>query len=328
MHVLLTAPALALVSSVAVSGDYDIVDAHTHFHPTAADAAAFRVSLGRSLPLVGDLDDARAYMARYGVRKLVLLPLVAARRDYDARLTALGADADDPLAQERIRSEIADAWSGYNRWAAELARDEPERFTAAVAVDPLLLGEEWAREEIERGLASGARAIKVMPAWIGVPPWHGCMRPVWELADRHGVPVVSMSGLTPYSDVAHPDNFEPVATSHPRVRIILAHMGMGAEDRTVAVTASCPNVFVDTSAWFNVWADPESWLNREPGASPRTPEQVADWFRAIGVERILFGTNNAIQYPALVHESIRATPLTDAERRRIFSGNYSRVFAD
>jgi predicted TIM-barrel fold metal-dependent hydrolase len=300
--------------------DYEIVDAHTHVFPTPAAAAAFRGPHEPGLPAPGTLDDARAYMAKRGVAKLVLLPLVAARRDFELR-----AAEEDP---ERVKAEIGAAWSEYNLWAAGLARTEPDRFRACVAVDPVLLGEDWARAEIERGLASGATAIKIMPAWIGVPPGDAQMRVVWELAGRHEVPVVSQSGLTPYSEVSHPDAFEPVARAHPRVRIILAHMGLGAEERTVALTSKYANVFVDTSAWFNVRPDPESWVNKQRGSPGCTPEEVAELLRAIGIDRVLFGTNYAIRDPEAPHRGLREAPFSEPERRQIFSENYRRVFDD
>jgi predicted TIM-barrel fold metal-dependent hydrolase len=260
-------------------------------------------------------------MERWGVRKLVLLPLIAARRDFDLRVEA----GEGP---EAARAAIGEAWTAYNLWAAALARAEPDRFRACVAVDPLLLGEDWARDMIERGLAAGASAIKIMPAWIGVPPSDPGMRVVWELADEHGLPVVSQSGLTDYADTSHPDNFAPVARDYPRANVIQAHMGLGAEDRTAALLAEHANVFVDTSAWFNIVAAADSWLHRERGTEPPAPEQVAELLRSFGIDRVLFGTNYAIREADAPHQWIRSLPLAEDERAEIFAGTYRRVFGD
>src|ERR1700722_14952744 len=100
----------------AANPDYDIVDAHTHIHRTAADAAAFRGSLDpRSNTAVGDLASAPSYMARYGGRKRVLLPLIAGRREYEARVEQLRVQGDDP-SPEAVRAEIGETWSAYNLW--------------------------------------------------------------------------------------------------------------------------------------------------------------------------------------------------------------------
>jgi predicted TIM-barrel fold metal-dependent hydrolase len=305
---------------------FDIVDSHAHVYPTVSRAAEFGEALGRDMPFAGDLDEARMVMRRRGVRKLVLLPLIPAAQQYRARMAQVDQGRED--SAERIKGEIADAWTVYNEWAAGVARDQPDRFAAAVAVDPVLLGEKWARAEIERAAEAGARAIKIMPAWIGCSPADQRMRVVWELAERYRLPVVSQSGLTPYSQVAHPDNFDPIAVRFPRAKLVLAHMGLGAEERTVALTSKHANVFVDTSAWFNVMVDPNSWLNLERGAVPPTPDEVARLLRRIGIDRVLFGTNYALRDPAVPHEWMHSLPLTTRERRQIFSENYSRVFDD
>jgi uncharacterized protein len=304
-----------------MESDYDIVDSHTHVHPTVEAAAGLSRGLERQVPHAGDLADAREMMTQRGVRKIVVLPLLPVRRDFNARM------AEDPAADaEQVKRELADTWTSYNLWAAGVARSEPDRFTAAVAVDPVLLGEEWARAEIERAITAGARAIKIMPAWIGQPPYDERYRVVWELADRHSLPVVSQSGLTYYSQVSHPDNFEPVAAAYPRVKLILAHMGLGAEDRTIALTSKYPNIFVDTSAWFEVAPDPESWLNKQRHTPPPTVDDALDLLRAIGIDRVLFGTNYAIRNVALPYEWMKSMALTDHERAQIFSANHARVF--
>jgi predicted TIM-barrel fold metal-dependent hydrolase len=304
-----------------MGSEYVIVDSHTHVYPTIQAAASFSRGTRRPVPHTGDLADARAMMAERGVRKIVLLPLLPARRDFDTRMAEDGA-----ANAEEVKREIADSWTAYNLWAAGVARSEPDRFTAAVAVDPVLLGEEWARAEIERAIAAGARALKIVPAWIGQPPSDERFRPVWELADKHGLPVVSQSGITYYSEVSHPDNFEPVAAAYPRVKLILAHMGLGAEDRMIALASKYPNVFVDTSAWFEIAPDPESWLNKQRHAPPPTVDDALDLLRAIGVDRVLFGTNYAIRNVALPHEWMKSMGLTDHERSQIFSANHARVF--
>ena len=229
---------------------------------------------------------------------------------------------------EQVKQEIGDAWTTYNLWAAGVARSEPARFAAAVAVNPVLLGEEWTRDQISQAVTAGARAIKIMPAWIGQPPWDERYRPVWELADRLQLPVVSQSGLTYYSQVSHPDNFEPVAKAYPRVKLVLAHMGLGAEDRMIALTSSYPNVFADTSAWFEVAPDPGSWLNKQRSVAPPTPADALDLLRAIGTDRVLFGTNYAIRNVSIPHRWIRDMALTDGERVQIYETNYARVFDD
>jgi uncharacterized protein len=308
------------VSLSTVMADYDIIDSHTHVFPDLTAAASFSRGVGRQIPHAGDLTDARTMMTEHHVRRVMLLPLLPARHDFEIR-TNRGETPD------HIKAEIAASWTEYNCWASDTAAAEPHRFSAAVAVDPVLLGEEWARTEIERGASTGIRAIKIMPAWIGCPPDDPRMGVVWELASRFDLPVISQSGLTKDSDISHPDRFEPVVAAYPRVMVVLAHMGLGAEDRTINLAARFPNVFVDTSAWFEVAPNPRSWLNLQRGGTPPTRNDAADLIRNIGIDRVLFGTNYAIRDVATPHEWLHSLPLSESERVQIFSKNYSRVFS-
>jgi predicted TIM-barrel fold metal-dependent hydrolase len=262
-------------------------------------------------------------MDRLGVRRMVLLPLLGARREIAALTEAQGETADP----EHVRDEVARRWSQYNDWAAGVARRHPDRFRAMVGVDPVALGPEWARAEIERGIATGARGVKLMPAQIGCPPDDPRMSVVWDLADRYALPVVSMCGLTPYTRDAHPDHYDAVASDYPRVRLILAHAGMGAEAAVTALVRRRPNVYVDTSSWFDQRLHP-SWLNRAEGRAPFTLEQAADFFRGLGVDRVLFGTNWAIFPLDRPLQAVLDMPLSRAERRQVLSENHRRVYDD
>jgi predicted TIM-barrel fold metal-dependent hydrolase len=305
----------------------DVVDSHTHVFPSAADTAAFCASLGGARPsFAGDVAEALATMDELGVRKSVLLPAVHGQHEVD-RLVA-GADGEAPLADEEARERVRQAWSAYNAWAVQTTREHPDRFETMVGVDPVLLGREWAESEIVTNVAAGARGVKIVPRLIGVPPDDERMAVVWEVADRLRLPVVAQSGLAPSTDVAHPDNYEAVVRDYPGVKLIMAHAGLGAEERTIALAAKYPNVHVDTSAWFDVRPEPESWLNVKQGTAGWTPADAAEFFRAVGVDRVLFGTNYAIRLPKATHDAFRALPLTEAEQQQIFAENYRRVFDD
>ena len=313
-----------------MAGALEIVDAHTHIFPTAAETAAMSSGTAAELEKFdfdGDEADALATMDRLGIRKMVILPLRRPRSDYERRVAELEA-AGEPVDADAVMAEVAARWSRYNDWAAELASRRPDRFRAMVGLDPVFLGREWAQGEIDRCLAAGACGLKIMPASIGVAPDDERMAVVWENADRLGLPVVSMCGLTPYSRVAHPDNFEAVASRYPRLKLVLAHSGMGAEREVAALARRHANVNLDTSSWFDQRMHP-SWLNRMDGdRAPFTLEEAAAFFRAVGIDRVLFGTNWAIFPLEAPLQEARALPLTEPERRQLFSENYCRVYED
>jgi predicted TIM-barrel fold metal-dependent hydrolase len=226
-----------------------------------------------------------------------------------------------------VRLAAAERWSRYNDWALDVATRNPDRFRAMVGVDPVALGADWAKAEIERGVAGGASGLKIMPAKIGCPPDDERMAVVWEQADRHGLPVVAMCGLTPYSNDAHPDRFDAVASDFPDAKLVLAHAGMGAEAAVIDLARRRPNVHVDTSSWFDQRMHP-SWLNLAQDRPPFTLDEATDYFRAIGIDRVLFGTNWAIFPLDRPLQTVIDMPLTESERQKILSENYRRVFDD
>jgi predicted TIM-barrel fold metal-dependent hydrolase len=307
-----------------VAAQYEVIDSHTHVFESADETEAAR---GKTAPelerfdFAGDEADALATMERLGIRRMVLLPIRHPRAEFEALKEGGGAEPEAAMDEVRAR------WSRFNDWAVDMGRRHPDRFRAMVGLDPVFLGAEWARGEVERCLAGGARGIKIMPARIGVPPDDERMSVVWEEAHRHGLPVVSMCGLTPYTDVAHPSHFEAVASAYPRAKLVLAHAGMGAEAEVSALARRYPNVHVDTSSWFDQRLHP-SWLNRRQGREPFTLGEAAEFLRSVGIDRVLFGTNWAIFPLDGPLQAVLDMPLSDSERTRILSENYRRVFDD
>jgi predicted TIM-barrel fold metal-dependent hydrolase len=300
-----------------------LFDSHAHVFPSSTAESSFRELTGAPAGLSGDIADAVDTMDRLGVRRMVILPLLHARHDFDARLAA--NESADP---DTVRAEIAERWSAYNTWATTTATANPDRFIAMIGTDPVLFGPDWAAAQIERGLAAGAKGLKLMPWFAGCRPDDERLSVVWELADRHGIPVVSMCGMLPTSDLTQPDHYEAVASAYPRLKLVLAHLGLGAEDRVARLTRLYDNVFADTSAWFEQRLHSDSWLSRKLGAAALTPAQAVDLFRDIGVDRIMFGTNFGIRRAEPAHDAFSTLPLTPSERRQISSENHRRVYDD
>ncbi len=297
---------------------YEIIDAHTHVHPTRADAHAFLAFINqRNVPRAGDVTEALATMDRLGIRKTVILPWLFARQIYTNRVQEL-TKAQKPVSPERVRTQIGAQWSAYNSWAIEAGKRRPGRFAAMVAIDPVLMGETWVRTEVERRLAQGALGLKIVPYAIECHPADDRMAVVWELANARGLPVVSQSGGRAPSDFAYPANFEPVVKGYPKLQLIMAHVGMGAEEEAARLAARYPNLYVDTSYWLGL-------VGKQGGY---TLAGAADLFRRIGIDRVLFGTNYPICDPAEFVQVVNEMPLSEAERRQVFSENYRRVYAD
>jgi predicted TIM-barrel fold metal-dependent hydrolase len=308
---------------MADSLGHELIDSHTHVFPSVADADAWRRFVPKAVKIPraeGDADDALAVMDRYGIQKMVLLPVLPARLLYRGRRMH-ARRANKPARAEDVKTQLADEWSRYNAWAIELAARNPRRFASMVAVDPVLFGDDWTRREFDRGFSRGAVGIKICSTWIGQRPSDERMHLVWEEASARGVPVIAQSGLARFGrdPVAHPDHFAPVLCAYPKVKLILAHFGLKVEESAVTIALRHENVFVDTSAFL---------VKRVGTADGYSLPEAADLIRRIGVERVLFGTNYAVADPGMYVHNLHALPLSDDERRQVASGNYRRVFGD
>ena len=304
----------------------DYIDAHTHIHMTAAESRGFLERLHYSVHFQGTIEESLPLMDSAGIRTTMIVPWIPAKQFLEEMMAQSGAAGRDALLQQ-----IGERWSGYNRWAAQTARQSGGRFTTLVAVDPVLFGEEWTRREIETHLGEGAIGLKITPLFIGAYAGDPRMSVLWEEADRRGLGVLTLStGPLPvqamgplglpatHTDINHPRTFEPILKAYPRCRIVLAHMGSGAEAEVARLTSLYPNLFCDTSMWLD--------RIEKPGG-PTIAEAVRI-FRDIGTDRILFGTNYPIMDPREFVNVMKRMPLTESERRQIMVDNFRRAYGN
>src|SRR5437016_5246146 len=125
--------------------------------------------------------------------------------------------------------------------------------------------------------------IKIHPALNFVPPDHPGYEPVYRFAADAGLPVITHGGSsagTMYEaevDYCAPDRFAPVLAAHPTLHLVLAHLGNPYLDATLELAASFPNLVTDLS-----------WVL---GAGLVEPDRLRELVRAIGVDRVLFGSD-------------------------------------
>jgi predicted TIM-barrel fold metal-dependent hydrolase len=119
-----------------------------------------------------------------------------------------------------------------------------------MSLDPTQEG--WERE-MRRGREElGLRGVKIMPMYAGFRPDERRIDPLWDYAQRHGLPVLLHTGTTFVSqaplECTLPRHIDAVAIRFPEARIIMAHLGHPYEGECVAVIRKHPNVFADVSA--------------------------------------------------------------------------------
>jgi predicted TIM-barrel fold metal-dependent hydrolase len=154
------------------------------------------------------------------------------------------------------------------------------------------------------------------------------VRRVFEAANRHRMPIVvhmrtSFDLGRRYGADAARVFLNELLPAAPDVPVQIAHLaGAGGYD---AATDSALSVFTDALAKHdprmnNVWFDATTVVQAE--MSPEDLQQITARIRQLGVERVLYGSDaavNPLAYPQAGWEAFQRLPLTEAEFRLIAS---------
>src|SRR5262245_59032884 len=132
--------------------------------------------------------------------------------------------------------------------AGYVARD-PQRLIGFGAVDPHDAG---AVDELERFGDLGLRGCKLAPIYQDVDPLSPEFLAVCAALARLELPMLIHQGTT-FARAgsllqANPTLLDAIALSHPRLKIVIAHMGHPWFDEAIAVVRRHPNVYADVSA--------------------------------------------------------------------------------
>jgi predicted TIM-barrel fold metal-dependent hydrolase len=140
------------------------------------------------------------------------------------------------------------------------------------------------------------------------------MEIVWRLAVELDVPVLSESGALPYRHHAawgHADHFAEVLRSYPALRLQLAHLGRGAEDAMARIVRLSDTVVTDLAMCLDGLGE------------TLDPEAVCATIRAIGTDRVVYGTNYPMRDEVACAAAFRSLPLSEDELREIGYDNAS-----
>ncbi len=292
-----------------------IVDAHLHAYPTAAMGREEKA--GYPIHEYG-AGDGVAYSARDGSVADALEALAEAGASHAALLqvfTVPGLPFPDGRfwpARPRF-PEHAAALADGNRWACAAAREHPA-LLAFVCVHPAVMG---AQEIAEHVAALEPAGVKLHTIGQRLDPDDPGLHPLYALCEERRLPVIAHCGPDRHGrDFATPRAFAPVLARFPRLPLVLAHLG-GATWRDVPALADAfPGVRFDLSEIV-------SWTGSERGPST---EQLAGLVRAVGVPRVLFGSDFPWYDPAEVADRVRALPgLGPDEVDAILGGNAAEL---
>lgn len=271
-----------------------IVDVHTHFMPKNVMDKVWQYFdnqgplIGREWPITYRADEAQrvATLREFGVRRFSSL----------------------------IYPHKPDMAAWLNQWARGFAGDTPDCLhTATFYPEPSAAG------YVEDAINAGTEVFKAHIQVGNYDPNDALLDEVWGAIEDAGTPVVIHCGSGPV-----PGQFtgpEPVARllgRHPRLALIVAHMGMPEYSAFLALAERFEQVRLDTTMAFT------------PFSEETMPFPAADAGRlaALG-DRILFGSdfpNIPYGYAEAVRHLIDLPGIDDTWRRNVLHDNAAKLF--
>lgn len=138
-----------------------------------------------------------------------------------------------------------------NDWSAQFCASVPEVVPSAT-----FYPEPGAAAYVEFELGRGVRIFKAHLQVGAYDPRDPLLCPVWGRLAEAGVPVVVHAGSGPEAGpFTGPGPFGAVLAAHPRLRAIIAHLGMPEYTEFLDLAARYPNVHLDTTMAFTDFAE-------------------------------------------------------------------------
>jgi hypothetical protein len=205
------------------------------------------------------------------------------------------------------------AW--LNQWAAQFSRETPDCLATAT-----FYPEPDAGEYVAAAIAAGTQVFKAHVQVGRYEPNDPLLNPVWGAVEDAGIPVVIHCGSGPApGEHTGPDPIRLLLQRYPRLRLIIAHMGMPEYVDFMDLCENSADVRLDTTMAFTPFVDelmpfPSSQLNR---------------LRDLG-DRILFGSdfpNIPYGYADAMRSLTRLPGVDDAWLRGVFYENAAALFS-
>ncbi|MGW2150674.1 amidohydrolase family protein [Nonomuraea bangladeshensis] len=327
-----------------MSGELEIIDCHNHVLRTADHSCdlysnLLRFSAAMGLPdkpgFHGTPDEAGRVMDATGITHMNILMFTWSGVYWRQGQNILPDDpAERAREAENLRRRIVRRIQDNNTWALEQAAGSP-RLSCFVGVDPVLMDEETLLAEVENGVRRGALGVKHVPMNHGTEGDDPRMWPVFDYCASAGIPLLTQAaGFMP----GRPARYAKALGEFPGLKLVFAHLGhdrafgQGADAEVLELARTYPGVHTDVSLRLIEVAD------GHVGA-----DAMAAHLRAIGTDRVLFGSNWVIsEYlwfrtrpgvtPDSSHERLdreievlKALPLTDDELADVAARNFRRL---
>lgn len=271
-----------------------LVDVHTHFMPERVLRKVWAY-----FDAVGSVDNGIEWPITYRLEEDERLALI---REFGVRaFTAMLYPHKAGMAQ----------W--LNQWATDFAGRTPDCLhTSTLFPEPGV--EAYVREAVE----SGARVFKAHVQVGAYDPADELLDPAWGLLAEAGTPVVIHCGSGPAPGKhTGPEPIGHVLARHPRLRLVVAHMGLPEYGDFLGLAERYDEVRLDTTMAFTDFSE-----RMAPFPRPELP-RLAD----LG-DRVLLGSDFPnIPYP-YVHQlhALERLGLGDDWLRAVCHDNGARLF--
>jgi cytosine/adenosine deaminase-related metal-dependent hydrolase len=200
-----------------------------------------------------------------------------------------------------------------NGWAVDFAARTPDCLHTST-----LFPEPGVEDYVRRALDAGARVFKAHVQVGAYDPADELLDPAWGLLAESGTPVVIHCGSGPAPGKhTGPEPIARVLARHPRLRLVLAHMGMPEYEDFLDLAERYGEVRLDTTMAFTDFS--ERFAPFPPRALPRLAE--------LG-DRVLLGSDFPnIPYP-YVHQlhALERLDLGEDWLRAVCHDNGARLF--
>lgn len=297
------------------------IDTHMHLYATAGEGR--RVVADYPIVEYGEHAGV-AFSGRDGTIQDGLDALAAAGAAYGCvlnsfELPGLPFPPDGAAAwpAQPPHAEHADALRAYNRWLCDAGAEHPQ-LLPFVTVHPGVMTARASGDHVaELADRHGARGVKLHTIALRVHPGDPALAPVFAACAERGLVVVAHCGPDRHgAGWSRPAAFAPVLEAHPRLRLVLAHLGGAAWEETAAFAAAFPQAHFDLSeivAWTGATRAP-------------TATALGALIRAVGPSRVLLGSDFPWYEPADTIAELLALPgLGGEEQEAIQGANAARL---
>jgi predicted TIM-barrel fold metal-dependent hydrolase len=272
-----------------------VIDVHTHFMPKSVMDKVWQY-FDSAGPLVG-----REWPIKYRTAESERVRML---REFGVLgFTALVYPHKPQMA----------AW--LNQWAALFSRETPDCLATATFYPELDVG-----DYVATAITDGAQVFKLHVQVGQYEPNDPLLDPAWGAVEDAGIPVVIHCGSGPAPGKhTGPEPIRLLLQRYPRLRLIIAHMGMPEYVDFMDICENSSDVRLDTTMAFTPFVDelmpfPSSQLNR---------------LRDLG-DRILFGSdfpNIPYSYADAMRSLTRLPGIDDAWLRGVFYENAAALFS-